>query len=236
VPGVGDYTARAILSIAYNRPYAVVDGSVARVIARLFALQGNLLRHPFRHTVQTEAERLLSRRQPGDFNQSLMELGQTVCLPRAPHCPACPIRKWCRARELGNPEFYPAARPRRTAESRYLAAAVIRRGSKVAMVRGLGEGLLEDLWNFPAAFGSSRAAALCRLQKKLGSLVSGSIVTPKPVREFHHRITFRAIRVQVYSVEAAETSSENSLRWFPITSLCQRAVSQLARKITRKEL
>jgi A/G-specific adenine glycosylase len=236
LPGIGDYTARAILSIAYNQPYAVLDGNVARVIARLRALQGHLPQPPFRRALQSELERLLSRRQPGNLNQSLMELGQTVCLPRAPRCPACPLRKWCRAHLLGKPESCPVPRPRRAGESRHLAAAVIRRGSKVAMVRGLGEGLLEDLWNFPAAFGNSRPEALCRLQEKLRALVPGSAVTCKPAGKLRHRITYRAIRVQVYPAEAPPAASGDSLRWFPITSLTQGAISQLARKIAKQAL
>jgi len=236
LPGIGDYTARAILSIAYKQPYAVLDGNVARVIARLLALQGHLPQSPFRRAVQSELERLLSRRQPGNSNQSLMELGQTVCLPRTPSCPACPLRTWCRAHQLGKPESYPAPRPRRAGESRHLAAAVIRRGSKVAMVRGLDEGLLEDLWNFPAALGNSRPEALCRLQEKLSALVPGSAVTRRPAGKLRHRITYRAIRVQVYPAEAPPAASGDSLRWFPVTSLPQGAISQLARKIAKQAL
>ena len=170
LPGIGDYTAKAVLSIAFNQPYAVLDGNVARVVARLCSLRGNLHQPQFRNTVETELAGLLSRREPGNFNQALMELGQTICLPRGPRCSSCPLAKWCGGYRSGNPEAFPLPRPRRAAESHHLAVALLRRGTRVAMMRGLADGLLDDLWNFPAAFGGSPAEALESLHEKLQQL------------------------------------------------------------------
>ena len=231
LPGVGDYTARAVLSIAYNLPFSVLDGNVARVAARLRGYRGNLYQTRFRHAVERDLESLLAPRAPGTFNQALMELGQTVCLPRAPRCAVCPLRKWCRAFRSGRPESYPAPRPRRAAEARHLAAGVLRRGNKVAMVRGLDEGLLGDLWNFPAAFGRSPREARRRLQEKLGEVFAGAFRCGECLHRLRHGITFRAIRVEVYPVEISAASSTSSLRWFSLFHLPRAAVSQLARKI-----
>lgn len=231
LPGVGDYTARAVLSIAYNRSYTVLDGNVARVIARLGALKGSLHQLRFRRAVERQLERLLAPRKPGDFNQALMELGQTVCLPRAPRCPLCPLRNRCRAFQRGRPEAFPSPRPRRATERRHLAAAVLRRGNKVGMMRGLDEGLLSDLWNFPAAFGSTRGDALRRLQEKLGGFCDGQVRYGTRLGELRHGITFRAIRVDVYSAEFSGKIAKSPLRWFPLSRLPRSAVSQLARKI-----
>ena len=272
LPGVGYYTARAVLSIAYNLPYSVLDGNVARVVARLWALRGSLHQPRFRRAVECELDALLSPRQPGKFNQALMELGQTTCLPRAPRCPACPLRKWCRAYRLGRPELYPQPRPRRATEFQYLAVAVVCRNvgallgpflpdagkgvpvspalegtglaapqrGQVALVRGLDEGLMADLWNFPAAFGRSRAEALNHLRHKLAGIVrspmrwGAPLVSPGLLR---HRITHRSILVDLYPAEIPPRRGEavprpkNSLRWFPLSRLPHLAVSQLARKI-----
>ena len=94
LPGIGRYTAAAIASIAFAEPVAVVDGNVERVLQRLI---GNKSTGIDLTTAQTwqHAQALLANSRPGDFNQSMMELGATVCVPRAPHCPACPVRKWC---------------------------------------------------------------------------------------------------------------------------------------------
>lgn len=232
LPGIGDYTARAVLSIACNQPYAVMDGNVARVLARWLALGGSLNQQRFRRAVEQELGRLLSRRRPGAFNQALMELGQTVCLPRVPRCTRCPLREGCAARRAGHPEDYPKPRPRPPTQLHYLATAVIRRRGRIALARGLDEGLLLDLWNFPSAFGSSRADALRHLQEKLAALGHGPVRSGPPVGEVRHNITFRAIRVHIYPAEIS--NGRNSVRWFTPARLAQGAVSQLARKIFEK--
>lgn len=231
LPGIGEYTARAVLSIAYDLPHAVLDGNAARVVARLRALKGSPGQPSFRHAVERDLERLLSRRQPGNFNQAVMELGQTVCLPRAPRCPLCPLRRWCRGYRQGRTERYPSPRPRRATEFRHLATAVIRRGEQVAMVRGLDDGLLGDLWNFPAAFGSSRAQALTRLREKLRALLRARFSFDEPLGEIRHSITFRSIRAHAYEVNFSGQTVANGVRWFALARLESAAVSQLARKI-----
>jgi len=234
LPGIGDYTAKAVLSIAFHQPYAVLDGNVARVVARWFALRGNLHQPKFRRAVERELARLLSRRQPGDFNQALMELGQTICLPRAPRCPVCPLRKRCRGFDSGDPATFPLPRPRRATESQYLAVALLRRGPRVALVRGLDEGLLADLWNFPAAFGRSPTEARDRLREKLHLLAHPPFSLGEPVAEFHHTITFRSIRGRVYPVQGCRGIPRGTVRWFDLKRLPQAAISQLARKIVQK--
>jgi A/G-specific adenine glycosylase len=231
LPGVGDYTARAILSIAYRLPYAVADGNVARVQARLMARRGHLARASFRRAVERELDRLLSRRSPGNFNQAMMELGQTVCLPRAPRCAACPLRRWCAAFRSGHPEAYPSPKPRPATKKCHLAAAVIRRRDRIALVRGLDDGLLLDLWNFPSAFGSSRGEALEQLRRKLARLARGPVRLGAPMGQVRHQVTFRSIRVHVCPAEVSGPGS--GLRWFPLGGLEKNAISQLARKIAR---
>ncbi len=234
LPGVGDYTARAVLSITFNLPYAVLDGNVARVVARLDALRGSLHQLPFRRRVERKLDRLLSCQRPGHFNQALMELGQTVCLPRGPRCQACPLQRWCEGHRRGNPELYPSPRPRRATELRYLAAAVIRRRESVGMVRGLDEGLLGDLWNFPAAFGSSRAEALRQLHRKMARILGGRARHATSLGKLRHRITHRTIQADLYLVEVPGHVRTDSLRWFPVGRLPHAAVSQLARKIAAR--
>jgi len=236
LPGVGDYTACAILSIAFNQPYAVLDGNVARVLARLEALRGNLHQPSFRRTAEARLESLLSRRSPGNFNQSMMELGQTICLPRAPRCPVLPGAKVVRRFPAWRSGFLAVARPKRAAESHELAAAIIRRGPRVAMLRGLDGGLLDDLWNFPSAFGSSAGDALAGLNGKLASAGISSVLSGHAVAELRHRITYRSIHVLVYQADVSRATRNGPLRWFPVAGLAQAPISQLARKIARQAL
>lgn len=232
LPGIGDYTARAILSIAYQQPFALMDGNVARVAARLKALKGNVNQPRFRSAVEVELQQLLSRRRPGDFNQALMELGQTVCLPRAPRCLVCPCRKWCEGFRRKIPEAFPLPRPRRAKEFHHLAAAIIRRGTQVALVRGLDDGLLADLWNYPAAFGETPAEALRNLQAKLFGHVPSPLKFGAFFAELRHTITHRSIRVRLYPIKFHGSISTSWFKWFPTGRLDRSAISQLARKIS----
>src|SRR5277367_2942346 len=124
LPGIGTYTAAAILSIAFEQKHAVLDGNVARVLARLFALRGDL-REPARwQKLQRSADELLERKAPGDWNQAMMELGATICTPRAPQCLLCPVAKYCAARKQGMQEEIPEKRKKRMPVNVALAAAV----------------------------------------------------------------------------------------------------------------
>ncbi|MGH9448140.1 MAG: NUDIX domain-containing protein, partial [Terriglobia bacterium] len=231
IPGVGDYTASAVLSIAYGKAFAALDGNVARIIARLDQLRGSVNQPRFRRAVEWRLNELISTRNPGDFNQSLMELGQTLCLPRVPRCIACPLKKWCRAYRLGDPEDHPAPRPARAAEAMSLAAVIIRKGNRVALVRGLDEGLLEDMWNFPSAFGKTREEALEKLRAKLEAITGLRLEFTPLTGTVRHRITFRSITAALYMAAPGRGMIPGSFRWVPIKRVDHEAVSQLARKI-----
>ncbi|HUY14239.1 MAG TPA: A/G-specific adenine glycosylase [Terriglobia bacterium] len=231
LPGVGHYTACAVLSMAYGKPLPVVDGNVARVMARLDTLPGNLHQRNFRQTVERSLAALIPKRHPGLFNQAMMELGQTLCAPQNPQCSACPVGRWCKARQQGKQEEYPSPKPRRASEPRHLAAAVIQKKGRVALVRGLDENLLGDLWNFPAAFGDSENHAAQRLRAKLTSLAKGSVLHGNKIGSLRHGITFRSIHVALYAGAIKVGTRSPHLKWFALQKLPMEAVSQLARKI-----
>lgn len=147
LPGVGPYIRGAVMSIAYGLPEPVLDGNVKRVLARYFAIEEPLPGAEPR--LWGLAEGLLDRRNPGEFNQALMELGAMVCTPRDPDCPACPIREGCRARALGLPGELPVRGPRRAVPRHQVAVGVVRRGGRVLIARRRPEGLLGGLWELP---------------------------------------------------------------------------------------
>jgi A/G-specific adenine glycosylase len=162
LPGIGQYTAAAILSIAYDGPHAVLDGNVARVLARLDAIRGDLHAPRRWRALAARAQQLLPQRAPrgpadpdapGDWNQAMMELGATICLPKSPRCEQCPVRQFCRACALGLQNSIPAARLKRAPEDVTLAAAVLLdpRG-RTLLVRpaAAGAALFSRMWQFPA--------------------------------------------------------------------------------------
>jgi A/G-specific adenine glycosylase len=148
LPGVGRYTAGAVLSIAFDRPLPALDGNVARVLARLFGVRASVRNPHGAKRLWALAGSLVPMRRPGEWNQALMELGALVCAPRAPHCPSCPVRDACRAHRLGAPEAFPPALPRARLEHVRRAVAWIERGGRVLMVRRAGP-QLAGLWEPP---------------------------------------------------------------------------------------
>ena len=123
LPGIGRYTAAAIVSIAFGQPYAVLDGNVSRVLARLLSMSGDPKSSAVQNRLWAAAQQLLPRARPGDFNQAVMELGATVCSPRQPRCLLCPWTRQCLARQQGQQELLPE-KARRRKSRRSLRAAV----------------------------------------------------------------------------------------------------------------
>ena len=154
LPGVGDYTAAAIASIAFGLPHAVVDGNVRRVIARLT----NRANADF-HAV---AQGLLDRRQPGRSNQALMELGALVCLPRSPLCGVCPLAQYCEAFRRGTQAEMPPPRARPRTERLRRTLLVIRRKGKILLIRS---SRVRGFWDLPEPFagaGAGRSVGMFR--------------------------------------------------------------------------
>ncbi|MDH3590464.1 MAG: NUDIX domain-containing protein, partial [Planctomycetota bacterium] len=155
LPGVGTYTANAIASIVYGEPAAVVDGNVERVLSRLHAMTGRDKRR-----WQELADAWIARDAPGDHNQAVMELGATVCTPRAPLCSTCPVREACAGKR--EPERYPAPQPRAPLRDERLAVAYIVRDGRVLLSRVAGDGLLAGMWEMPSSRAGGEPLAVIR--------------------------------------------------------------------------
>ncbi len=155
LPGFGPYTAAAVASIAFNQPVAVVDGNVERVLARLLGESCDVRRAPGRQHIRDAAEQLLSRRRPGDFNQALMDLGATVCVPRRPRCQACPLAGDCVARKHDLTHLLPNKARRGPVPHHHIAAGIVWRRGRVLIARRPRDGMLGGLWEFPG--GKQRA-------------------------------------------------------------------------------
>ncbi|MFQ5450041.1 MAG: A/G-specific adenine glycosylase [Nitrospinaceae bacterium] len=149
LPGIGRYTAGAILSIAFNKKYPVVDGNVKRVLSRLFCLKENGSTSASEKKLWQTAESLTPADRPGDHNQALMELGATLCLPKKPLCLLCPLHSPCRARREGVQDRFPPAKTSSPTKKIQVSAAVIQRNGKTYIQKRLPGGLMGGLWEFP---------------------------------------------------------------------------------------
>ena len=133
LPGVGPYTAAAVASIAFDLPHAVLDGNVMRVIARLTCDAGDIQSAKTRERMQQTATALLDPKQPGIFNQALMELGATVCLPREPRCGECPLARFCEARREGKERELPVKLRRMEMKRVERTVLLIERGEQILL-------------------------------------------------------------------------------------------------------
>jgi len=203
LPGVGRYTAGAIASIAFDHPAPIVDGNVARVLARLVGLREPIESSAVKARLWEEAERLADGPAPGDLNQALMELGARICIPRTPRCDLCPVSRFCDARAVGDAASLPVRAPKRAPKIVYAVAALVLRGGKALAVQRPAKGLLGGLWELPGGEVGARergAAVLARVLRERTGLGVASIAR---TGAFDYAFTHRALRTAVYRCEAA---------------------------------
>jgi A/G-specific adenine glycosylase len=227
VPGVGPYTARAVLSIAGGQPLAVVDGNVRRVLARLRAREALLPAE-----AQELADDLLDTSRPGDWNQAVMELGATVCTPRSPACGECPVSTACAGHRAGDPTRYPAPLERRAPRDVVIAAAVVEQDGRVLFVRRRDARLMDGLWEIPQTSIDGRAgkAQLAReLQERHGLRVR----TGRLLVQVRHAVTFRRLRVDAYRATLAAPPPTPDTCWLRPDEIGTCPMSSLSAKIVR---
>ncbi|MHB1354599.1 MAG: A/G-specific adenine glycosylase [Anaerolineae bacterium] len=149
LPGIGDYSAGAILSIAFGRDIVAIDGNVRRVLCRLFNYAGNPLESAGKRVMHDYAQALLPIGHAGTYNQAMMELGATICSVTSPHCPECPLTADCVSKALGVQEERPLVTRRNPLPRRYNVSALVARDGRYLLVRRIPRGLLGGLWELP---------------------------------------------------------------------------------------
>jgi A/G-specific adenine glycosylase len=209
--GVGRYTAGAIASIAFGKRAALVDGNVARVLSRLFAIEEDIKSTRGVAALWRLAEELVAGEgvEPGDWNQALMELGATVCSPRDPKCGECPVRSDCAARERGITGSLPRSERRAQPVSVRRAAIVLASRTQVLLARRRGDVLFGGLWEPPSA-----EADLASLASSLGI----DAHTLQPAGEVTHLLTHRRIHIDVARGELTRERSRRGTRKWPLPS------------------
>ncbi len=162
LPGVGRYTAGAILSIAFGQKVPVLDGNVKRVLSRIFLLKENGGDRKSENILWETMHNLLPETRAGDFNQAFMELGATVCLPKNPLCLLCPLKQNCKAQKTGEQNLYPPRKQKTPSIKIEVSAAVILRRNKIYIQKRKLGGLMGGLWEFPGGkFEPGESAEQC---------------------------------------------------------------------------
>ena len=211
LPGFGPYTAAAVASLAFGEDVPLVDGNVARVFARLFAIRGDA-----RAQAWERAARLLPAGRGGAFNEALMELGATVCTPRAPECGRCPLAAGCRGKK--NPARFPSPR-RRPARPlvQWNALALTRKDGAVLLTRRPADALFGGLWDLPG-------------ERPEGIRLHGPLL---PRGQVEQTLTHREVRVVIRAARASGTPRSAEVRWVAPEGIAALGLSSLARKSLR---
>jgi A/G-specific adenine glycosylase len=214
LPGVGDYTAAAVASIAFGLPHASVDGNVLRVLARVSCESGDIGASATRNRLAVLAQELLDPARPGDFNQAMMELGATVCLPRQPLCGSCPVTPWCQARQtLRQNELPVKLRARRRLEIEENLLIIVQGDSILLWQRPAESGRMAGFWELPEASQLPQA----KLGRELGVV--------------RHTITFHSYTFRVH--DASIRRAPPGLQWINRNALASVPVSTVLRKALR---
>lgn len=214
LPGIGAYTAAAVASIAFGQPHPVLDGNVIRVLTRITAEPGTIESAKTKAKLQEVAEALLPRSEPGEFNQAVMELGATVCLPKDPQCLVCPVAEYCEARKIGRQSEFPIRAARKAFHEISRQILVIQRKSEILLwQRGTTSRRLAGFWELPEPEQIPNAV----LRKRLGS--------------FRHTIVQTHFVCEVWTADAPKATPE--LEWIAIGKLASLPLSTTARKALR---
>ncbi|MFL6450546.1 MAG: A/G-specific adenine glycosylase [Bryobacteraceae bacterium] len=211
LPGIGEYTAAAVASIAFDLPHAVVDGNVYRVLSRVLSDRTNIAAGNARKHFTVLADSLLDRARPGQFNQAVMELGATVCLPKRPLCLLCPVSALCTAREAGVQESLPVKiKPRRTVEQTRHLLWIEKNGNLLLWQRPPSARLMPGFWELPEPEHAPEALK----GVKLG--------------HFRHGITIHNYRFEVYAASVAKLPHECT--WISMGELTRLPISTVLKK------
>jgi A/G-specific adenine glycosylase len=234
LPGIGQNTAAAILSIGFDEPATIFDGNVRRVIARLFALEQE-------RSIRQHAEQLTSHERPRAYAQAIMDLGATVCTPRQPHCPRCPWVAHCRAHATGTELRYPSPSPTMIKPRLEQASLVLIRPDQcMLLLQRPEDGLLAGLWepvatSMEVQLPEDRPSALRRQLEHLGLRAGTIIAAPAPVRHtfthFHltawpHSAPWQAGTPRLQHHVAARWVSPEEIPAIPIATLHRKILRQ----------
>ncbi|MCZ6769257.1 MAG: A/G-specific adenine glycosylase [Acidobacteria bacterium] len=233
LPGIGPYTAGAILSLAYGKPVPILDGNIGRLFSRYLkiegALEGSTLAQLRRFLVQLVSEASVAE-SIRDFNQALMEMGALVCTPRNPQCVSCPLAASCIAYEKGLEKTLPQPRTRRAVQEFHYTVALIARGEKYLLTQNREDTFLRGFWEFPRIQGppTSRLAENFKMTHGLHLKVR------KRAAPVSHRITFRKLNFHPVLVSLQSPEPQQTFTWtkpgqkgYPVSSYIQKILKSL---------
>lgn len=198
LPGIGRYTAGAILSIAFDKPFPLLDGNVQRVFARLYAIDDNLREPQTIQKLWTLSEELLDRQSPGDYNQALMELGATICIPKNPKCLICPIQRYCKAFATGQQNILPVKSKAKPIPHYHIGAGVIWKKGEILISQRPSKGLLGGLWEFAGGKQETGESITDCVQREIKEELGISVKVQSEIATVDHAYTHFKITLHAH--------------------------------------
>ncbi|MCQ3936433.1 MAG: A/G-specific adenine glycosylase [Chloroflexi bacterium] len=232
LPGIGRYTVGAIASIAFKMDEPTLDGNIRRVLSRLFDVSEYADSSAGEKILWELAAKNLPKGKAGDYNQALMELGATVCLPKNPRCLLCPLVKLCQARENGMQDLRPVLKPKkRTPQYTHAAAVIVERGRVLLSQRPAG-GLLGGMWEFPnVRVGEDPAKELANALKAAASL---RVRRGEALGVVSHAYSHFRIQVYPFRCRALSIPNDKNLKWVNLSELDDYPMGKVDRQIAQK--
>ncbi len=204
LPGFGDYTAGAVASIAFDEAVPAVDGNVRRVLVRLFAIEEDVTRGPAARRLKDIAAALVYPAAPGDWTQAVMELGATICVPKSPRCPLCPINDVCQGRLKGIERELPVKPVKKALPHYDVTAAVIRHNGKVLIAQRPLDGMLGGLWEFPGGKQEPGESLAECLRREIKEELDVKIEVGQQIASIKHSYTHFKITLHAFICQLVE--------------------------------
>jgi A/G-specific adenine glycosylase len=198
LPGIGDYIAAAVLSIAFHQPFAVVDGNVKRVLSRLRCIAAPVNDSAGHGVYQSAAGQLLCTQQPADHNQAMMELGALVCTARKPRCHQCPLVSFCCSRLQGTVADFPKRKPKKAVPLHIMVAGVIMKNNHILIVQRPVSGLLGGMWEFPNGPLDGHAHPDHACARHIHSQINLKVDVDRLLATVHHAYTHFKLQLSIF--------------------------------------
>ncbi len=240
LPGIGSYTASAILSFAFGERRPAVDGNMRRVMCRLFSIQDSVDQPRTKKRILELATDMISSADPACFNHAVMDLGATVCTPRNPSCPVCPVQCACLAFEQGIQEALPVTRKKRPTPHKHMTAGIIADGrGRLLIIQRPNRGLLGGLWKFPGGLKGPEETLeqglIRRVREELGIGIEVQEALASVEHAYtHFRVTLHAFRCQwrtgkpkVLDCQAYQWRSPKGFSSFPFSKADRKIIALL---------
>ena len=237
--GVGPYTASAVLSIAYQKKHAVVDGNVIRVLSRYLGIEDDVRSTSTKNTIQDAADDLIPTERPGDFNQAVMELGATICTPSNPDCKQCPLQANCVSFKTAKTEKIPYKSSTKKRPHHNIGVGIILNGDEEVLIALRPEdAMLGGMWEFPGGKQKENEEIEETVKRELNEELDIEVSITKPFMKLDHAYSHFKITMHAYLCELQEGTpkpkSSQEIRWITITELADYPFPKANRKLTEK--